>query len=133
MARIYLAAISVLIVLADVLLFFFVFSEHNPWELLVAVLFGQAVSAPLLMAGIYRRKNWARFVLIAVIFLVIAIFTLAAVYIGSRQEYQNSYQIAGVLIAVGLLTIANTWLIRSKRIQHLARMGQSGCQDTGAL
>jgi len=36
-------------------------------------------------------------------------------------------------IALGILTIANTWLIRSKRIQHLARMGQAGCQDTGAL
>ena len=132
-ARMYLVAIAAMILVADAMLFHFVFSDKNPWEPLIGILFGQAVSAPLLIVAIWRRLNWARFVLIAVLFVVVGIFGLAALYTNSEIEYQDRWQLAAVAIALGILTLANTWLIRSKRIQHLARMGQAGCHDTGAL
>jgi len=132
-ARIYLVVIGAMILLADALLSHFVFSDNNPWEPLIGILFGQAVSAPLLIVAIWRRLNWARFVLIALLFVVVGIFGLVVLYTNSQIEYQDRWQLAVVAVALGILTIANTWLIRSKRIQHLARMGQAGCHDTGAL
>jgi hypothetical protein len=126
MARIYLAVISGLILVADALLLRFVVSDSNPWEILLGVLIGQIASTPFLITAIYRRMNWARFILIGLLFLVGAIFGLTAIYVNSLLEYRDKFEIALILIAVGLLMGANTWLIRSKRIQHLAQTGPSG-------
>jgi peptidoglycan/LPS O-acetylase OafA/YrhL len=127
MARIYLAVISAIILVADLIFLRFVFSDYNPWgELLVGVLVGQMASTPLLIAAIYRRLYWARFVLIGMLFVVLSLFALVAVFMQSAGEYRNLPEIIGIGIGVIMVTIANTWLIRSKRIQHLARMGQIG-------
>jgi len=125
MAKIYLALISVLICAGDSLLLHFVFSDHNPSPVLLGFLVGQIGSTPFLIASICRRRSWARFVLIGLLFAIAGIFALAAVYIGSTTEYFDPRYLVSITVAVGLLMIANTWLIRSKRIQHLARTGES--------
>jgi|SRR6478609_297057 hypothetical protein len=126
MARIYLVLISILIAMADLILFRFVMNKNNPWEFLMGALVGQIAGTPFLITAIYRRMYWARFVLIGLLFVVSGIFALTAIYVNSLLEFRDKSEIALILIAVGLLLIANTWLIRSKRIQHLAQTGPSG-------
>jgi predicted membrane channel-forming protein YqfA (hemolysin III family) len=126
MARIYLVGIAILIGLADVFLFTFAFSRHNPWRILVGILFGQVAGCALLVAGIWNRNSWARYVLLVLNFVVISIFAMIALYFSGRPEMGDQRILTWVWSAVGLLVIANTWLIRSKRIQYLASQPGSG-------
>jgi predicted membrane channel-forming protein YqfA (hemolysin III family) len=126
MARIYLIGILALICTADVLLFWFTFSQHNPWRIMVGLMFGQVIGSILLLGGIWQRNPWARYVLAVLNFGVIAIFAMQALYLNGRPEVGDQRMLSLIWIAVGLLTIANTWLIRSKRIQYLATQPGSG-------
>lgn len=126
MARIYLVGIGLLLIAADVLLFWFTFSQHNPWRMLVGVMFGQVISSVLLLSGVWSRLPWARYVLAVLIFAVIGIFSLQALYLMGRPEVQDSNVLNVVWTAIALLVAANTWLIRSKRIQYLASQPGSG-------
>jgi hypothetical protein len=120
MARVYLVGILILICSADALLFWFTFSQHNPWRILVGLMFGQVTGSILLLAGIWNRMPWARYVLMVLIFGVISIFAMQALYLSGRPEVGDQRMLTLIWAAVGLLIIANTWLIRSKRIQYLA-------------
>jgi hypothetical protein len=126
MARVYLIGIFLLLCAADALLFWFSFSQHNPWRMLVGLMFGQVISSILLLAAIWQRLPWARYVLTVLIFSVITIFAMQALYLTGRPELGNQSVLSVIWIAVGLLVIANTWLIRSKRIQYLASQPGSG-------
>lgn len=126
MARVYLIGISAILCAADALLFWFSFSQHNPWPMLVGLMFGQAISSILLIAGIWQRLPWARYVLTVLLFAVIAIFSMEALYLSGRPELGEQHILAIIWTSVGLLVIANTWLIRSKRIQYLASQPGSG-------
>ena len=122
----YLVGIAILIGIADVFLFTFSFSQHNPWRVLVGVLFGQVAGSALLLAGIWNRNPWARYVLLVLNFAVIMIFAMMALYLSGRPEVGDQRILTWVWLAVGLLVVANTWLIRSKRIQYLATQPGSG-------
>jgi peptidoglycan/LPS O-acetylase OafA/YrhL len=126
MARIYLAGIFALLCAADAVLFWFSFSQHNPWRILVGLMFGQVIGSVLLLAGIWKRLPWARYVLAILIFGVIAIFSLQALYLMGRPEIGDPRILNVIWIAIGFLVIANTWLIRSKRIQYLASQPGAG-------
>lgn len=125
MARVYLVGILLLLCAADALLFWFSFSQHNPWRILVGLMFGQAFASILLLVGIWKRLPWARYVLAVLIFGVITIFALQALTLSGRPEIA-AQMLAVIWTAIGLLVIANTWLIRSKRIQYLASQPGSG-------
>jgi FtsH-binding integral membrane protein len=126
MARMYLIGILALICAADVLLFWFTFSQHNPWRIMVGLMFGQVVGSILLLGGIWKRNPWARYVLVVLNFGVISIFAMQALFLTGRPEVGDQRMLSLIWIAIGLLTIANTWLIRSKRIQYLATQPGSG-------
>jgi predicted membrane channel-forming protein YqfA (hemolysin III family) len=120
MARVYLVGILILICAADALLFWFTLSQHNPWRILIGLMFGQVTGSILLFAGIWNRMPWARYVLMVLIFGVISIFAMLALYLSGRPEVGDQRMLTLIWAALGLLVIANTWLIRSKRIQYLA-------------
>jgi len=126
MARAYLIGILALLCVADAILFWFSFSVHNPWRWLVGLMFGQGISSILLLSGIWNRLPWARYVLAILIFGIITIFALQALYLTGRPEIGDPNILSVVWIAIGLLVIANTWLIRSKRIQYLSSQPGSG-------
>jgi len=126
MARIYLVGIALLICAADALLFQYSVSQHNPWRPLVGFMFGQAVGSFLLLAGIWKRMPWARYVLAILIFAVISIYSTQALYLIGRPDAIDQSTVTMIWIAMGLLVAANTWLIRSKRIQYLASQASSG-------
>lgn len=126
MARVYLVGIGLLLIAADALLFQFTFSQHNPWRWLVGLMFGQVISSILLLCGIWSRLPWARYVLATLIFAVISAFSLLALYLVGRPEVGDSNVLSMVWTAIALLVAANTWLIRSKRIQYLASQPGSG-------
>lgn len=126
MARIYLVGISILLCAADVLLFWFTLSQNNPWRILVGLMFGQIIGSILLIAAIWQRLPWARYVLAILIFGIITVFALEALYLIGRPEAGDQSKLNLIWVAVGLLVIANTWLIRSKRIQYLASQPGSG-------
>jgi predicted membrane channel-forming protein YqfA (hemolysin III family) len=120
MARIYLVGIFLMLCAADALLFWFSFSQHNPWPLMVGLMFGHAVSSIFLLAGIWKRMPWPRYVLAILNFGVISIFALEALYLMGRPEAGDPRILNLVWVSIGFLVVANTWLIRSKRIQYLA-------------
>jgi hypothetical protein len=132
-ARWYLAAIAGLVLVADLALLHFVFSDENPWEFLISIVVGQFASTPLLVAGIWRRLGWARLFLIVLLFFVAAVFTIVAVAMGWRTESRDVVEIAKLGTAVVLLLGANTWLVRSRRIQYLARVGHAYSEDSSLL
>ena len=132
-ARIYLACICALVLLADAALLMFVFSDSNPLEALIGVVVGQAVSTPLLIAGVWRRMAWARFFLIILLFVVAGIFGIVVVSMSWRPEARETAGIVRLTIAVALILGANSWLIRSKRIQYLARTGEAQREDSSLL
>jgi predicted membrane channel-forming protein YqfA (hemolysin III family) len=126
MARTYLVGITLLICAADALLFWYSFSQHNPWRQLVGFMFGQAIGSFLLVAGIWKRMPWARYVLAILIIVVITVFSLQALYLIGMPDAIDQRTVTLIWIAVGLLVAADTWLIRSKRIQYLASQSSSG-------
>src|SRR5688572_22471775 len=86
MARIYLIGIFALLSSAHALLFWFCVSHHNPWRMMVGLMVGEVISTTLLLAGIWKRLPWARYVLSTLIFGVIAFFSLQALYLSGRPE-----------------------------------------------
>jgi hypothetical protein len=125
-ARIYLTIIFGLLCAANSILFWFTFSAHNPWRMLLAVMFGHTLASTLLMGAIWNRQEWARYVLIALLFAVAAIFTLVLLYIGSKPELSAPRVLTLMGTGIGLIIISNTWLIRSRRIRYLATPPGSG-------
>ena len=126
MARVYLVIIFALICAANALLFWFTFSQHNPWRWLVGLMFGQFIGTVLLLCGIWTRNPWARYVLVILLFAIISTFVLQSLVLTGRPEFGDNSSPTIIWTAVGLLIIANTWLIRSKRIQYLASQPGSG-------
>jgi hypothetical protein len=122
----YLVGIAALICVADALLFWYSFSQHNPWRFLAGFMFGQTVGSFLLLAGIWKRMPWARYVLAVLIFVVISMYSLQALYLVGMPDAIDQRTVTLIWIAMGLLIAANTWLIRSKRIQYLASQAGSG-------
>lgn len=93
---------------------------------MVGLMFGQAVSSILLLAAIWNRLPWARYVLAILLFGVIGLFAMEALYLSGRPEIGDHQMLTVIWTAVALLVLANTWLIRSKRIQYLASQPGSG-------
>lgn len=125
-ARLYLCGIILLVVTADLLLVRFAFSEANPFRALIGFLFGQMLASALLVVGVWHRLAWARYVLMLLFALTIAIFGMVALILGSRPDLAtgNTY----VLLTGGilLLLIADGWLLFSRRLHYLATSGGSG-------
>jgi len=126
MARIYLLGICGLFCLSDAILFWYTFSQHNPWRILIGVMFGEFVGTALLIGGIWRRSPWSRYVLIVLRFGVIGIYAMLTLYLTGRPEMGNQQVMTLIWIAVGLMVCGNTWLIRTRRIQYLASQAGSG-------
>jgi hypothetical protein len=124
-ARLYLAAIILLIACADALFVLFCFGESNPFPTLKGLMFGQIFAALLLAAGVWQRLAWARYVLMLLLLLMTGIFGMVTLVLGSRPDLatQKTYLLltGGIL----LLLVANTWLLFSKRLQYLAASSTS--------
>lgn len=118
-ARFYLIGVFLLIIIADALLLRFAFSMWNPWRTLIGLLIGQTMASTLLIIGMWRRQSWSRYVLIALLWVMIGIISLLTLVIGSNPLWANPrvYLILGTGLL--LLILANTWVIISKRLQFL--------------
>jgi hypothetical protein len=125
-ARVFLCCISVIVVVADAILMRFAFGQDSPSRLLAGVLLMQTLSTILLVVAVWRRQAWARYVLIALLFIVAAIFGLAALSQSQKLPEEERRQLQPVAAAIVLLLVANVWLIRSRRIQYLATPPGSG-------
>jgi len=126
MARVYLVGIFGLVCAANAILFWFTFSQLNPWRSLVGVMFGQFLSTVLLLCGIWKRLPWARYVLATLLIAVVSLFGLVTLMLVNEPEVGGQGILGLIWFALGLLIIADTWLIRSKRIQYLASQPGSG-------
>jgi len=125
-ARIFLCCITVIVVAADVMLLRFAFGQDSPSRALVGVLMLQSLSTLLLMGALWTRQAWARYVMIAMLFGVAAVFGLVALSKAQTLPKGERSELAPVAGAVVLLLVANTWLIRSRRIQYLSLPPGSG-------
>ncbi len=125
-ARFFLLGIFFLLAIANLALFSYAVSEINPWRVLIGVLLGYSLSAVLLLGAIWRRRPWARYVLIGMLWLMIAGFSLVALILGSRPELNPKRSLVLITVGVILMTVSNVWLIASRRIRYLASLPGSG-------
>ncbi len=125
-ARWFLAGIALLLIAAESFFFFFALGKNNPWKLLPGFLLGQTLATALLLGGVWRRMAWARYVLAALLLFTIALTTLCTLSLGSKPEGKDHPTL--ILLSAGIvsMTIAVTWLIRSRRIRYLATPPGSG-------
>src|SRR5688572_5170668 len=125
-ARFYLAGVFLLIIAADLLLLRFAFSGWNPWRTLIGLFIGQTIAAILLIAGMWRRQTWSRYVLIALLWITIGLVSLVALLVGSNPQLANPTVYLVIGTALVLLILANVWVITSKRLQYLVTAPGSG-------
>jgi hypothetical protein len=125
-ARIFLCCIGLIVLAGDLILLRFAFGQDSPSRLLVGVLILQMLSSFLLLAAVWTRQAWARYVLIAMLFLVSIVFGLVAISQSQTLPAEDRKELRPVAGAVVLLLVANVWLIRSRRIQYLATPPGSG-------
>jgi hypothetical protein len=125
-ARIYLVGIFLLLAAANVLLFKFVFHSQDVWRDLPGLVCGDAMASALLVVGIWRRIGWARYVLIGLNWLMLAIFALTAAFVGSEPRFGLQHTVVVFGPPLVFLIAANTWLIRSRRIRYLVTPPSSG-------
>ena len=125
-ARIFLVLIFLLLGAGSGALFLYALSDQNPWRLLLGVLIGYSLSFILLLVGIWLRKPWARYVLISVNWLMVALFSLTALILGAKPELNPRKSLILIGGAMFLIVAANVWLIASKRIRYLASVPGSG-------
>jgi hypothetical protein len=104
----------------------FALGQDSPSRALVGVLMLQSLSTLLLMGALWTRQAWARYVMIAMLFAVATVFGLVALSKAQTLPKGERSELAPVAGAVVLLLVANTWLIRSRRIQYLALPPGSG-------
>ncbi|MEO8350524.1 MAG: hypothetical protein ABI680_02265, partial [Chthoniobacteraceae bacterium] len=110
-ARLFLVGIFFLLVIADLALFSYAASEINPWRVLIGVLMGYSLSALLLLGAVWRRRPWARYVLIGMLWAMIAGFSLIALILGSRPELNPKPSLVLIAVGVVLMVVSNVWLI----------------------
>jgi len=125
-ARLFLGGIAILLIAANAVFFWFALGVYCPWKLLPGFLLGQALGSALLIAGVWRRMGWARFVLAGLLFFTIGLISLCALTIVSKPEYKNQASFIGLASGIALMIAAVTWLIRSRRIRYLATPPGSG-------
>lgn len=125
-ARLSLAAIFFLLAVSDAALARYTLGAQNPWPLLIGVLLGYTLSGLLLIAAIWRRRPWARYVLIALLWAVVGVYSLVALILGSQPQLRPNRSLLLIGIGVVLIVASNVWLISSRRIRYLASIPSSG-------
>jgi hypothetical protein len=125
-ARVYLAVIFPLLIGANALLLRFAIHSQDAWHNLIGPLCGYGLATTFLMAGVWRRIAWSRYVLIGLNWLMIVLFSLAAAYLGSDPLFGSQHTLATFGPSVLLFIVSNVWLIKSKRIRHLVTAPGSG-------
>lgn len=127
-ARAQLVGVLVLIVAAFGILFSFAFSEQcrARWPEMVGILFGGAVAVVLLFCGVWARQNWARYVLIIALVLLVTAFALYLLSMMTNPADANSVGVRMLSAGVVCLLGAVGWLTISKRIRYLTTPPGSG-------
>jgi peptidoglycan/LPS O-acetylase OafA/YrhL len=125
LARFLLIFTFLIVLAADALLFWFCFHILNPYPGLTGILVGSLVGSTALYVAIWRRQAWARYVLLALLW--ITFFIMCAPVLSFTEDAQNYRQtpvivlVSGCalyLVAIGILTI-------SYRIQQLLSFKES--------
>lgn len=111
---------------ANVLLWFYASHRVNPWPILRGQVVGCALANTLLLVGIWRRQMWARYVLIVMLWYVVAIFGISALFIVGKPDDFERMPVIAVGAALAMHVGMNVLLIRSRKIQHLAHTAGSG-------
>jgi peptidoglycan/LPS O-acetylase OafA/YrhL len=125
-ARLFLLLVFVALSLAEVLLWHFTNQRTNPWPFLRGHVIGSALATTALLAGIWRRQLWTRYVLIVFLWYLIGIFGIVVTVITSGEYMMDRRSVVAAVIGVALYLACNIVLIRSRRIQHLAQPAGSG-------
>lgn len=127
-ARAQLVGVLLLIVAAFSILFSFAFSEQcrARWPEMVGILFGGGVAVVLLFCGVWARQNWARYVLIIALVILITAFALYLLSMMTNPADANSVGVRMLSAGVVCLLGAVGWLTISKRIRYLTTPPGSG-------
>ena len=111
---------------ANLLLLRFAIRSQDMWRNLIGMLCGYGLASTLLAIGIWRRIAWSRYVLIGLNWLMIVLFSLAAAYLGSDNQFGSQHAMVTFGPPVSLFIVSNVWLIKSRRIRHLVSPPASG-------
>jgi peptidoglycan/LPS O-acetylase OafA/YrhL len=125
-ARLFLVAVFVALTVAEIMLWHFTNQRTNPWPFLRGHVIGSALATTALLVGIWRRRLWARYVLIVFLWYLIGIFGIVVTVITSGEQKMDRTSVIAAVIGVVLYLACNILLIRSRRIQHLAQPAGSG-------
>jgi Na+/proline symporter len=126
-ARTQLIGVLLVMVAAFALMFSFAFNhEYNRWRVLIGLLFGAGVTCALLFVAVWKRQNWARYVLIVALIGLMATFGLCLIFLLSDPTETSSPAIPILGYSLGLLTLDAGWLMFSKRIRYLTTPPGSG-------
>jgi hypothetical protein len=117
-ARLLIFVAFILVRLGDPLLLLYSFQPLNPTPLLRGLVIGGIVSTTACFAVVWRRQIWARYLLIALLWLLMALFSVPAILAMGNNEMALLSPYWMTLLAVLFYGIANTLLIRSRRIRQ---------------
>ncbi len=115
-----------MVAVADGLLWLYALNPMNPWVALRGQLVGSALAALCLFGAIFRRRAWARYVLIMLLGFVIAVFSGSYLFLVNRPDRIAHLPLAELLAGLLLHAGAIALLVRSRGIAHLARPSGSG-------
>ncbi len=119
-AKLWLAAIFILLRAADAGLAFFAWHPVNPWPLLRGLVIGSLLWTSILIAFVWNRRSWARYALATVMLGVIFSFSLAALTLSSNWLPENMRPVCVGLGAVCIYAFCLLPLARSPAVYRLA-------------
>ncbi len=96
------------------------------WPELIGVLFGGGVAVVLLFAAVWGRQNWARYILLAGLTALSAIFGLYLLALLTNPADANGPGVRALGFGLACLLGALAWLAISKRIRFLTTPPGSG-------
>jgi hypothetical protein len=119
-ARVFLVIVFACQRLADAAVIWFTFLPENTVGLLRGVAVGSCLWTAVLLIGVWRKLRWARYALTTLNWGFMTLFGFWALHVWDdmRQPNPSLALIAGVV----LYGVANTLLLRSRRLRHYANL-----------
>ncbi len=118
--RNWLVVIFLLLRIADLGFISFAWHAQNPIQLLKGVVLGSMLWSSVFIGGVWQRKAWARYLLIAVLVFVIAAFTFGLVILLSDNVPNDDAQLLTVVGAILGYVFCTIPLVRAHTILRLA-------------
>lgn len=118
--RNWMVAIFLLLRLADVGFIYFAWHPENPIPLLKGVVLGSILWTTVFIGGVWQRRAWARYFLVAAIAGVIAVFALALIMLLADPMHHERSGLASAFCAIAAYGFCLVPLARSRAILRLS-------------